>query len=376
MKAISVSLFFFILLPHAWAQPLPHAVYVWQRSWNVGLVQVLRQQALAFDEIHFLAGQLDANGWHAVAPDAVILAESRPRLVPVFRVDGSRPPNSTLLIANIRAFQQRHALVQLELDYDCPTTHLADYTEFLGRLRQALPGMRLTITVLPDWLRSPMLPALLRQADRSVLQVHGVLPPGQPIFDPKLASRWLGAYAALAPHPFRVALPAYGLRVQKSADGIVVESEQPLGLQLDATRVVVDPAVVAAWLKQQPSLPHLEGYIWFRLPRAGDRAAWSPATLAAVREGRYRSPSPVLRYRPLSASTWDLVLENSGEVDAPLPERLALAINCHPGDGTLWYRLPAASDTQALQRLQVGLLKPHGTLPIGWVHCEGAPRAN
>jgi hypothetical protein len=181
-------------------------------------------------------------------------------------------------------------------------------------------------------------------------------------------------YAARAPHPFRVALPAYGLRVAE--DGSAVEAERPLGFALDATRVVVEPGRVAAWLAQQPERPRLEGYIWFRLPRAHDRAAWAPATLAAVRAGRYQEPVPALRYHALSEHTWDLRLENPGDVDAPLPENLPLAGNCHAGDGTLWYRLPAAGAAPVLQRRQPGLLPPRSTLPLGWVHCEGAPRAD
>lgn len=94
-------------------------------------------------------------------------------------------------------------LAGIEIDFDAPTAKLVEYQQLLRTLRQNLPAeLKLSITALPDWLNSPHLPALLADADISVLQVHTVLSPQQGLFDSKLAKRWSTQYARISPHPF------------------------------------------------------------------------------------------------------------------------------------------------------------------------------
>ena len=77
--------------------------------------------------------------------------------------------------------------------------------------------------------------ALLEKAERLrldevVLQVHAVDDPRRGLFSPTQAESWVRAFARRIGRPFRVALPAYDVRVSWSRDGALasVEGEVPL----------------------------------------------------------------------------------------------------------------------------------------------------
>lgn len=100
-------------------------------------------------------------------------------------------------------------VTDVEIDYDCATSRLADYVVFLRNLRARLaPDLRLSITMLPTWLDSAQLEQALAAVDESVLQVHAVLDPALGLFEAKRARARVRAYGGGAPHGWRVALPA------------------------------------------------------------------------------------------------------------------------------------------------------------------------
>ncbi|KAG0755400.1 hypothetical protein G6F22_020623 [Rhizopus arrhizus] len=106
------------------------------------------------------------------------------------RVDALNPAGTATRIAAARQ-AWRHAgitVAGVEIDYDCATSKLPAYRDFLAALKSRLgPDSALSITALPTWLNSPELDALLKMADESVLQVHAVLNPTQGLFDAKRA---------------------------------------------------------------------------------------------------------------------------------------------------------------------------------------------
>ena len=123
------------------------------------------------------------------------------------------------------------ALAGVEIDYDCPTSKLATYARFLAALRSRLaPSLKLSITALPTWMTSTELEPLTRDLDEIVLQVHAVDDPRRGLFDPDQAERWVREFGRRIHRPFRVALPAYDVRVTWRPDGRLasVEGEMPL----------------------------------------------------------------------------------------------------------------------------------------------------
>ena len=150
------------------------------------------------------------------------------------------------------------------------------------------PLLPLSITALPAWLDSPELPALLSTVDSSVLQVHAVSDPRRGLFDPDQARQWAKAWSRITSKPFYLALPAYGVALLPGAGGApVVESEVPIERGGKRRELLADPQQLSrlgSELRNDPPA-HLAGLIWFRLPLASDRRAWSLTTLGAVARG-------------------------------------------------------------------------------------------
>ena len=123
------------------------------------------------------------------------------------------------------------AWLGVEIDYDCPTSKLPAYARFLAELRSRLARrIALSITALPTWMNSAELERLTRDLDEIVLQVHAVDDPRRGLFNPEQAERWVKDFGRRIRRPFRVAVPAYDVRVSWRADGRLasVEGEVPL----------------------------------------------------------------------------------------------------------------------------------------------------
>jgi len=118
--------------------------------------------------------------------------------------------------------------------------------------------------------------------------------------------------------------------------------------------------------------PHLAGLVWFRLPTAGDRRAWSPATWRAVVRGEPLTGRIEAEARPSEVpGMLDLVIGNPGGTDVALPRRIEVAGACGLGDGINGYRLDRQADRQSFIRVGDGMLPQQGRRAIGWLRCDG-----
>ncbi len=268
-------------------------------------------------------------------------------------------------------------LAGVEIDHDCATAALGDYASWLRELRSVLPAdVALSITALPAWLESPKLSEVLAAADSSVLQVHAVDQPRRGLFDAERAAGWIAAWDGQG-RPFHVALPAYGVRIATGADGALhaVDAEGPVERTGAAgTELRADPMAVAGLLRSLAQHPpaHLAGYLWFRLPVAGDQRSWSPATLAAVRDGAPLAANFVVQASAAANGAHDLVLRNDGNLDAA-PPSVNLPAHCRLGDALGRYRLELAGDGRLrLTPDSDASLRAATRMQIGWVRCERA----
>ncbi|MFY0577454.1 DUF3142 domain-containing protein [Cystobacter fuscus] len=195
----------------------------------------------------------------------------------------------------------------IEVDHDCATAALAGYADWLERERAALEGeLSLSITALPTWSGSPALPRLASLPDHVVLQVHAVRAPT--LFTAGQARGFVEAWARVTDRPFQVALPTYRVRLR------------------DGTPLSAEPREVArflAALRERP-VAGVSGLVWFRLGHRGDAEAWSLPTLTAVVRGEPLVPRFLPRLVDAGGGTLDIVLENTGHVDAEAPTRLSL----------------------------------------------------
>ncbi len=424
---------------------LTHDAYVWQRRWTPALSDALRQ-AKEIRVWRVLAAQNDASGHlHPVAVDRAALAATGKAAVLVIRIDGQLAhwDEATLLadtLALVAAWKipaspatptaptttasSTVPLAGIEIDHDCATARLPAYANFLAALHRQLdqldPALPLSITALPTWLESNDLEKALAHVDEAVLQVHAVSHPREGLFDPARAQDWAHAFARRTEKPWRIALPTYGSRVRWEKDGdgegsgknvskiVSIASEADSltsggAFDEEAVELSASPQTVATFLNTlETSRPrHLAGIVWFRLPTADDRRAWSLSTWRAVLRGQPLTPQLRVRLAaaemtkvpeatnsssssrsgtalpetvpPIAAAppatTYHILLENTGEIDAPLPARIDIAAGCSFADAVNGYTLERAAQTFSLLRTDAAILRAQRQRVIGWLRC-------
>lgn len=362
------------------APPLDQQLYVWQRQWTPAHDAALRDSRADFSTLRVLALQAFPNaGWSRARIDSVLLRRDGRPVIAVVRLDGQlKALDQEDVTAQIRQVisdwqGQGLNLAGVEIDHDAGNARLLAYREFLAHLRAALPtSLPLSITALPSWLDSRELPALLSTADSSVLQVHAVSDPRRGLFDADQARQWAKAWSRITTKPFYLALPAYGVALLPSAGGApVVESEVTLEREGLRRELLADPQslrTLGTELRADPP-QHLAGLIWFRLPLANDRRAWSLTTLRAVARGDALDSQLKLQ---LSADNglYDIGISNQGNLDSAWPERLTLAVSgCEGADALAGYALQQSPDLLTFTRLRDGRIPAGGQRAIGWARC-------
>jgi len=381
-----VSVFLLLaILPGArpTSRKLPHDAYVWQRRWTPAVGAALEQSSDVIRAWRVLIAELNPYGhWSLPVVDSSVLKNSQRPIVLVIRIDGrgiSRDEGQTLADIDKLVERWRHTGLQiagLEIDHDCGVTQLRAYTRFVVRLRARLNRpVALSITALPAWLPSPAVDELFAKVDEIVLQVHAVRSPRVGLFDRELARDWIWELSRRTSKPFRVALPAYGARViwQNGGGLLAVESEAPLLEAADsAVELMAAPRDVSALLRdlEYSPPPNLSGVVWFRLPTAGDRRAWSLETWRAVILARpLRTHIEAIVQPSDTPGMNSLVLANTGDVDAELPQIVDLPAACTVGDGVNGFVLGSTDRGIKLQRSHVGFLRAHYHQVIGWMRC-------
>ena len=362
------------------APPLDQQLYVWQRQWTPAHDAALRDSHADFSTLRVLALQAFPNaGWSRARIDPVLLRRDGRPVIAVVRLDGQlKALDQQEITAQIRQVisdwqGQGLNLAGVEIDHDVGNARLPSYREFLAHLREALPtSLPLSITALPSWLDSRELPALLSTVDSSVLQVHAVSDPRRGLFDADQARQWAKAWSRVTTKPFYLALPAYGVALLPSTDGApVVESEVMLEREGLRRELLADPQslrTLGTELRADPP-EHLAGLIWFRLPLANDRRAWSLTTLRAVARADVLDSQLTLK---LSADNglYDIGISNQGNLDSPWPERLTLAVSgCEGADALAGYALQQRPDLLTFTRLRDGRIPAGGQRAIGWARC-------
>ena len=368
----------------ATAEPLPHDAYIWQQAWTPPVIAAARRSSDIVRAWRILLAESSQTGrWTTVSvPWSAILATQRP-VIGVIRIDGRLDESrmSALLDQVVSRVEASGAsLAGVEIDYDCPTSKLPAYARFLAELRSRLARrIALSITALPTWMNSAELERLTRDLDEIVLQVHAVDDPRRGLFNPEQAERWVKDFGRRIRRPFRVAVPAYDVRVSWRADGRLasVEGEVPLLSGAASGELLgAAPEAVLQFLRSldRAAPDNLVGVAWFRLPTDVDARSWSLQTWRAVIAGAL----PAVQLKAMLVPTqrpdvWTVTLSNSGTVDAPLPRQVRLDPACETADGANGFRLTAAS-LQAGRPLVLEAagnerLRANRQRIIGWARC-------
>ena len=386
--AVSVlaAVFAFVSASHAASE---HEVYIWQRQWTPAVRAALSQSRDVFGGVRVLVAQAGRDGrWFATNADPGDFAgDPRPR-VAVVRYDGAgSPPEIDALEVFLRDLIQRwnaggSAFTGVEIDYDCGSERLADYARRLRQLRLGLPrDVALSITALPSWMDADALDDVLAATDQAVLQVHAVSNPSLGLFDAERAESWIRRFALRDTKPFLIAVPAYGSRIGFDEAGrtVVVENEMPIEdvAFADAREIYVEPADVASLLRRLDNdpPPRWRGVVWFRLPIAGDRRAW---TLDAIRDlVASRVPQPALSAAILARDNGasDVFIANDGAADANAHALRVSAESCSAADATDGWH--TARWTGGWRFVPDPGLRIRGNTKraVGWVRCKRMDQA-
>jgi hypothetical protein len=362
------------------APPLTHEMYVWQLAWTPAVSAALAETAPAMTRVHVLALEIDpVGGLRQPSLDTAALRALSQPLVAVVRIDGrvsDLPPAIDLIRDMLRDWQRQQLPLQaLEIDFDCGTAQLERYTHFLADLKPQLPGgTHLMITALPAWMASPRLPELIQLADQVVLQVHSVMNPVQGLFDADQAYAWTRQYAKISGAPFLIALPTYGSQVRWDEAGhvVAVTSETSTRIGGGVNReLAVEPAAMAAFVQRITRHPvrDLAGIAWFRMPTAADERAWSIATFLAVVRADPLQHSVIARLVSRGAGG-DIVIENTGALDAPVPQAIQLRGNCREADAINGFVLRRIGGALQWTRTTDRMMRAGAVVSVGWANCD------
>lgn len=361
--------------------------YIWQRVWTPQHQEALVQSHSLFSGLRVLGLQINhGEDLSKISVDTKMLQQDGRPIWFVVRLDGQLPDIDSALVIKrllslLRLWQQNGlTVVGVEIDYDSPTSKLETYKNFLKLLRSQLSqNLQISITLLPTWLSSTELPALVQQADISVLQVHAVLSPEKGLFDAKRANQWIKQYSGITSKPFYVALPAYGIGLTRLQDQqLLVESETPLHLAGKMQELSVEPQTMSDFLSQLRThdTPNFKGLIWFRLPLDGDRRAWSMPTLKAVILQQPLAVQWIVDAQAQPSTNeqttilYDLVLRNRGQIDGRLPNEITLSTKrCQLADAVANYRLDHDGQNLRFIRIHSQQLRAGQNQAIGWVRC-------
>lgn len=366
------------------AQDPTDEAYIWQRAWTDDVREGLVAAAPVFDgfRVQAIAWDVGASVPVALVVDLAALADAGHPVVPVARVEVGAPEGwehrlADALLDVVTAWRDAGLVVTtVELDHDCPTSQLSTYATRLQRLRERLPrGLELWNTALPTWLDDRRgLDAVRAASDGTILQNHGYAGPDRPLFTGASAVDRTHEWARHRDRPFKVALPAYGAR-------------------LDGREDMPDAAVVAdayQKLRARPPAP-LEGFVWFRMPTAADRRAWPLRTLQAVIDGE--RPTATWQARPTVPTTQsttdstidsttmddgveprDLIVVNTGDAPGVAPAILEIRGTCSAADGARGYRALRRDGIWSLESSSPPVVGPGEAVPVGWVRCDAPPR--
>ena len=393
-KKKSVALFFILLFFSVLScqKPLPapfdHDAYIWQHKWTPALTDAIKQSSPYIKKWRILAAEVTLTGkMKRIAVNTTTPSLATKKIVLVIRINGQlnnwNPETTSQDIANIlqRYATTNYQITGIEIDHDCASSKLQGYIAFLKKIRTLtlIKNKTLSITVLPSWMNSPHLKALLSLTDQAVLQVHSVSDPKQGLINIHNAEQWIKAFDNLTPVPFYTALPTYHSQVSWNNKGKIIGIESEVRKSFSRQQVeniMSDPAVINRLITQlhQHNYQWLKGIVWFRLPTQKDRRAWSLTTwLNVLKEKEIRPQFKGIAVHSAN-NTYDIHLLNDGSIDAILPSTIKVSsetTRCYAADALKYYQQDKKKGAILFTKIKQGMLKVGQRSIIGWVHCKG-----
>jgi len=302
--------FFFLLLFCNLSFAYENSVYIWQRSWKPEISESINRIAPLSDQFKVLAADLKAENKRIVFSKVgvnwtYLRAKNNVAVDIRMRTDLSKFLKAEdlsgivgMLAAGVEdivsdAKKEGINVTGVELDYDCPTSKLIDFTRFLKDLRLRIKGRMLSITALPTWTQSKDFQEITKLVDYYVLQLHSFEIPknqtaAQYIFPKNKANEYFDQALSLN-RPFYLSLPTYGYEAAYTKDDEFIGLRAEGGVQYFADgikrkMIFAQPKEVVNFLNflSNDKSNNFKGVCWFRLPVSSDRFNWDMKTLEKV----------------------------------------------------------------------------------------------
>ncbi|MGJ8654950.1 MAG: DUF3142 domain-containing protein [Akkermansiaceae bacterium] len=316
---------------------IPQEVYVWQRVWTDAVTHAVETRTPEFSNTVFLAAEISYQNqqWTCQPFQSPIHHTNKHpgEFTLAFRIHTnaakSHWPNTALQEITQLLHLYAPTAKSIQIDYDCPSQKLADYTKLLTHLKQEFPNKILEITCLPDWLNYPEFTTLAQQTDRFIMQVHGVSGHGEgrALCNTDHAYKTALACAEFG-KPYLIALPTYRHAISYGSDGKInnIASEgkfQKLRYEIASADPSQLSHLIREWQTQRPAL--MQGIIWYRLPVTTDRMNWTWDTLQKVRHGQQPEPAKLdLKITPTDDGLHHLTITNNTPQRLDWPETIRL----------------------------------------------------
>jgi hypothetical protein len=232
------------------ARSLRTACWYWHRPFHLTAAEQRQLRAARIERLYVYAGTLEARGATVALTRPQRWSSRAPcELYAVIRVHLAAnaallsPEGAARAAALIRSEAHLGSAPGIQWDADIPTSRLSDYVRFLQEFRPLMPpGQALSVTALPDWLRSEEYARLCDAVDEVAPQFYGNQWP-EPGRRPPALWETRGLMEAISRSArgrarVWIGLPAYGQCLVVDAGG------RPVGLRhdLDPDRLLEDPA--------------------------------------------------------------------------------------------------------------------------------------
>jgi hypothetical protein len=159
-------------------------------------------------------------------------------------------------------------------------------------------------------------------------------------------------------------LPSYGAAISERDASLSVQHEAEFQASADAREIASDALALQRFLQKiaRTQWRHLQRIVWFRLTLPSDQRALAPRTLQALVQQERLAAAFRAEQRPNAVGGFDVLLQNTGNLDAPIPARVRVQQACS-GEGMAGY---AFSEGMLLQQKQ-HVLKAGQKRVIAWV---------
>lgn len=338
-------------------------VYIWQRDWNEFVQDGISKIQPGISKFIVLCGDFRyENGKpsiNAVDIDWSYFREKDIEITLAFRIntetkellqtDGAFKVADGIKTVFDRVIESATnngvKVIDIQIDYDCPTSKLADYSNFIRICKERFPEQRISITALPTWLDSKDFKELIKHTSYYVLQLHSFEIPktadkARQIFLKDEAPSYIFQASQLG-HPYYISLPTYGYEAAFGQDGqfLGIRAEVnpvTLGKDMQYQTVISEPVEILSFLReiQQVKPQKFLGVCWFRMPIKTDEFNWHINTLKAVLENRVPVAKVNAEIKTLQDGLCEVYLVNNGEKNILAP--ISFTVNWQKGSSPLY----------------------------------------